>query len=888
MRSFFNTLSARIWLPLFGFLFTMILVMGVYFPERQKQILSAHQDDQFQALANTMALGIEISLNQDNYEGLAKTMNFIENRQDIAYAAVLVIDEHGDSHVLASYPSELTESQIKLDQESSSIKSQHFQSKHIQGEVLIAVKKSEVLRGISEINNPVYVLLLAVMGLTTVLYFSNSKKISRPIREITAIAQELRKKNYSVSFSTTRVPREIKELKGTLRQLRDELVTRERENDKLNRTMEQTIEKRTEELQKALSDLEFSEAIVKNVIDSALDAVVTANERSEVIEWNKKAEEVFGYTYEEAIGKTLSELIIPEQHAEAHHKGMDRYMKHGIGPVLNKQIQISARKKNGEIIDIELFITPIHLEDTTLFSSFMRDITDRLASEKRLEHQRKMTEAILDAIPINISLKNRENRYIFINSFLQNRLGLNDSDWLGKTDREIHGEHYSEAMHVQDQSIWEKGPMDLREEMYVVNDQQHHILSGKIILEADEMKTIPDYLLSFSFDITHQKEVELKLKNALAAKDEFLSTMSHEIRTPLHSIIATSELLNQTGLSEKEGRMLRNLNFSSKHLLGLINDILDFSKINSGKLELHYETANFAQLMQDIYQQFDTSSSPSLNYLAAFDLNKDLMVEVDVLRFSQIITNLLSNAFRFTDSGEVNLRASHSAIENGLVHVTISVEDTGIGIHPDNLKRISQAFVQENASISRKYGGTGLGLSIVNSLLKAMKSELFIDSKINEGSTFSFQLCLAAEQKVEAPKVPVVADLVPESFQLHLLYVEDLLPNQIVMEAMLEQIGVSHVIASSAMEALETTDKEAFDLILMDIQMPEIDGTQALQLLRARQNMNASTPVVAFTANAETTEIQNYLSLGFSAVLTKPITPQKLRSFLQPFSKFMS
>jgi PAS domain S-box-containing protein len=877
-----DSLLFRLWVPLFGFLLILGVVMGVYFPEKQEHILAKHQEDQLQALANTMALGVEISLNSDNFEGLSRTLDFIAEREHLAFAAIY-IDEADSTMLLASFPPQLSEEQITEATSNAYIKTKNFDSTTMNGHVVVAFSESAIAQEISSLNSPIYLILIVITMLTTALFYSNTRQIAKPLKQTALIADELRAQNYAVAISASKGPREIKTLLHTLILLRDELMVQSNANEALNRDMEMTIVSRTTELQQALSSLETSETILKSVINSALDAVVTASSKAIVLEWNHQAEVIFGYTRTEAIGKKLSDLIIPDFHVSAHEKGMENYMHTGHGPVLNKQIQIQARRKDNEIIDIELYITPIKIGSETIFSSFMRDITARLSIERELERQRVLTKSILDAIPINISLKDRQMRYVFMNAFLEERLGIQPTMWLNRTDHEIHGANISEHMIAQDYEVWTKGPMALQEEEYPINGETHHVLSGKSILQTGEHGHSIDYLLSFSFDITHQKQVEFMLKKALTAKDEFLSTMSHEIRTPLHSIIVTGEMLSERTSNPDDFQMLQTLKFSSKHLLGLINDILDFSKINSGKLELHFEKVELLRCLQGIYNQFSTHPHPNISYEKHFLIDPHIQVEIDELRLTQIITNLLSNAFKFTEKGSVRLDAEAITVNNQ-IRLTIAVSDTGIGIKEENLERINEAFTQENTSITRKYGGTGLGLSIVNSLLNTMNSELKISSRVAFGSKFYFTLDLqqatAANTTNQAP--PAFDEI--DFSKIQLLYVEDLLPNQIVMRAMVERWGVNIQIASSAKDALTLSSTKKYNLILMDIQMPEIDGTQALALLREQNDLNVNTPVVAFTANAEVNEIEHYKRLGFADVLTKPITPAKLQLFIAKFS----
>jgi CheY-like chemotaxis protein/nitrogen-specific signal transduction histidine kinase len=376
-----------------------------------------------------------------------------------------------------------------------------------------------------------------------------------------------------------------------------------------------------------------------------------------------------------------------------------------------------------------------------------------------------------------------------------------------------------------------------------------------------------------------------QLEEAMQAKDEFLSTMSHEIRTPLHSLIAIGDMLRKEENHGDRQDLLRSLNTSSKQLLALINDILDFSKISAGKLELHVEPVPLRAFFEELAEPFELSVKPGVEFVKAWPDKLDShVVEVDAMRLSQVLHNLLSNAFKFTDSGEVILSIRCKEVEKeGRPHVGLEVQvlDTGVGIAEENVEAILTAFTQENSSISRKFGGTGLGLSIVNRLLHMMGSDLEVQSTVGQGSMFGFYLELPLTQE------QTVAESAPsreggDLSTLRLLYVEDMEPNRFVMKAMVRPWQVQLTQADSGLQALEILANQSFDLVLMDIQMPEMDGVETLQQIRAR-NADWDTPVVAFTAHAQDSDVASYKSQGFADVLTKPAGPDVLKDFLHQY-----
>ena len=391
-------------------------------------------------------------------------------------------------------------------------------------------------------------------------------------------------------------------------------------------------------------------------------------------------------------------------------------------------------------------------------------------------------------------------------------------------------------------------------------------------------------------ELTNEMESKIvqrteELEQALQAKDEFLSTMSHEIRTPLHSLIAIGDMLKANEDHGKREELVHSLNTSSKQLLSLINDILDFSKISAGKLDLHLEPIPLQEFFDELVAPFKVMSNADVEFVTVWPEGfSEMTVMVDGMRLSQIVHNLLSNAFKFTEAGEVVLavrlregqRADHVRLE-------VQVLDTGVGIEPHNLDLILNAFTQENSSISRKFGGTGLGLSIVNRLLTVMGSQLQIESTVGEGSMFGFELTLEKAAPPQPSALSEASEIPATLGGLRMLYVEDMAPNRFVMQAMVKPWDVTLDMAESGIEALKLVQDNTYDLLLMDIQMPDMDGVETLAQIRAQQGASWDIPVVAFTAHAQDRDVAKYRAEGFTDVLTKPVGPEALRTFLHQF-----
>ncbi len=368
----------------------------------------------------------------------------------------------------------------------------------------------------------------------------------------------------------------------------------------------------------------------------------------------------------------------------------------------------------------------------------------------------------------------------------------------------------------------------------------------------------------------------IEANKANDAKSEFLSVMSHEIRTPLNAIIGFVKILKNSENDPKKLHYLDTVDKSSLLLMNVINDILDVSKIESGKFTLEYTRFDPTQEITSLYELFKRAGEEkgvTLHNKISEHLPK--CIQSDKLRLKQIISNLLSNAIKFTPKGKgVTLYVDFNIEKSSLV---IEVKDEGIGIEANNIDNILQEFTQADSSIAREYGGTGLGLSIVTKLLKLFESQLHITSEISKGSTFSFEIKVEVFSTIKYEE--------PEDTEVHfdaqkILVAEDNKTNQMLIELLLEDMNLEVVMANDGVEALELFDKEAFSLILMDINMPNKNGIEAMQEIRHKKS---TVPVIALTANAVAGDKQRYLEQGFDDYVAKPIKNEILARVLQKY-----
>jgi signal transduction histidine kinase/ActR/RegA family two-component response regulator len=364
------------------------------------------------------------------------------------------------------------------------------------------------------------------------------------------------------------------------------------------------------------------------------------------------------------------------------------------------------------------------------------------------------------------------------------------------------------------------------------------------------------------------------------AKTAFLAMMSHELRTPMNGVLGMAYALRQTALSPSQADKVEMLIGSGDGLMAILNDLLDVSKIEAGKLELEHSVFDLRQLVgrvETLWAEVARERSIGLDFTVADDAPRWLAG--DPTRLRQIIINLVSNALKFTERGGVRVTvAARPTAREGVVELEIRVADDGIGMSADEQARLFQSFSQANTSISRRFGGAGLGLVICRQLANMMDGDILVASRPGAGSVFTVTVALPV---AEAPGDAEAEGQAPSIADLRVLLAEDNPVNQAVARAILEATGAVVSIANDGVEALERLSAEAFDVVLMDVHMPRMDGIQALAAIRAgKAGIAPDLHVIAFTADAMSGEGARLLQLGFNAVQTKPIQPYSLLTAL--------
>lgn len=619
--------------------------------------------------------------------------------------------------------------------------------------------------------------------------------------------------------------------------------------------------------------LEQSEERSRLIMNSALNAIINIDCEGRITFWNKQAEAIFGWTTEEVQSKLLSETIIPTYYKQDHSNGMKRYMATGEGPVLNKQIELTGLRKNGQQFPIEISIIPVQQNDQTFFCSFIQDISERKKAEKNLKYQEEKYRNIIANMNLGLIEVDNEETILFTNQSFSTISGYEIDELIGKKATDLFVKGNNIDVLNEKTELRQKGISDIYQ--IPVSNKRGELrwwaISGAPNYD-DEGKMVGS--VGIHLDITDQKQLEIELEKekikaqeASKAKEEFLANMSHEIRTPLNAIIGFLRELEKHELNEIQKKFVENSSVASKHLLAIINNILDISKIEAGEMSLENEDfilessiSNVVTVLQPKAEQKELT----LNTFITTDICR--VLKGDSLRLEQILFNLVGNSLKFTSEGHISVNCSLIKDYNNSQDISITVTDTGIGMDAEYAENIFRKFSQEDKATTRKFGGTGLGMAITKELVNLMKGSIKISSEKNKGTSITIELNI---EKGNIKNIISTKQSEKVTFNnISILLVEDNEMNRMVAQNTLQYYDCNVVEAENGLIAVDILKNQTFDIILMDIQMPELDGIEATKIIR--NELNLETPIIALTANAFKTEIEKCKLAGMNDYVTKP------------------
>ena len=509
----------------------------------------------------------------------------------------------------------------------------------------------------------------------------------------------------------------------------------------------------------------------------------------------------------------------------------------------------------------------------------LQSLTDELAQRVRQGGQYMRT--LVDNSPFLIWLKDTESRFLTVNRPLAEAAGCSSPDDLvGKSDYDVWPADLATAYVADDQDVLRTGIVKHVEEP--VNDHGVRIWMETYKAPVFDQDGTLLGTVGFARDISEKKQAERLLREMVEAKMQFLANMSHEIRTPMNGVIGMVGLLQESGLNAEQQQYADVIRASGDLLLTIINDILDFSKIEAGRLDLEQSPFDLGQMLEELVVLLSPQAQQkSLQLNWSLEPPESCCLVGDATRLRQILMNLLSNALKFTEAGSVSLQATVDTVDDGTVLLRCQVRDTGIGIPEERLGSLFDPFTQVDSSTTRKYGGTGLGLAISRQLAQLMGGAITVASRVGAGTVFELSLPFSACTRDEQSALAYDRFTLPpsqEGAHARILLVEDNAVNQMVARKVLEKQGHTVAVAANGREALTMLQMIPVDLVLMDCQMPEMDGNEATVRIRNGEagEQNRLVPIIAMTAHAFARDKERCSRAGMDDYLTKPVQPALL------------
>ena len=626
-----------------------------------------------------------------------------------------------------------------------------------------------------------------------------------------------------------------------------------------------------------------------SLIEASLDPLITINTEGKITDMNEAWANITGITREKLTGTDFFDYFTEPQKAREVYQEV--FAKGSVA-----DSPLTLRHKKGKLTDV-LFNGSVYKDDRGNVLGVVIVARDVTAQKLLSKYSLSLIEASLDPL-VTIST---EGKITDMNEALANITGITREKLTG-TD---FFDYFTEPQKAREvyQEVFAKGsvadsPLTLRHKNgeltdvlfngSVYKDDRGNVL-GVVIVARDvteqkriateliEAKVFAELATGIAEEAKSKAESATRIaEDAVKAKQQFLSNMSHEIRTPMNAIIGFTKVVLKTDLSVKQKEYLQAIKISGDALIVLINDILDLAKVDAGKMTFEQTPFKMAVSISAMLHLFETKiQEKNLALVKEYDKRIPDVLVGDPVRLHQIILNLVSNAVKFTSKGKITVSVKMLSEDERKATIEFAVSDTGIGIGEDKIDNIFENFQQASSGTSRLYGGTGLGLAIAKQLVERQDGSIRVKSKIDEGSSFSFKLSFL-KTNAEAELETGIEELDMEIKNIKVLVVEDIALNQLLMRTVLDDFGFICDIAANGKIALEYMESKSYDIILMDLQMPVMNGFEATEYIRNK--MNSSIPIIALTADVTTVDLAKCKAVGMNDYIAKPVDERVLYS----------
>lgn len=620
------------------------------------------------------------------------------------------------------------------------------------------------------------------------------------------------------------------------------------------------------------------------MVEQMSEAAVTLGSDGVILFCNSNLSDLVKYSMEHLLGRAFQDLVLPDDQAL-----FDRLLRQASRGKAKGEVLLMAA--SGKTVPVRLSLSALHLDDTPVVSMLVTDLSGQKEAEA-LREREELFRTLAENSPDLIARYDKHLRYIYVNPSLQRYFAFPSSECIGKTNEELGlPEGLTETWNTAFRQAADTRRAVTSESMIRFQGEAY-LFHTLVVPEISDGEVIS--FISLSRDISDRRRLEEGLRQAKQAADEanrakseFLANMSHEIRTPMNGIIGMTQLALMEDISPRAREYLQFVRHSGKALLEIINDILDLSKIESGKATLERKPFRLRESLESTLRSLQVSArDKGLEFYHSIDLDLPDPLLGDQGRLRQVLTNLIGNAIKFTAKGAVRVSVAkdQEPARPGTVRLLFRVRDDGIGIPRHRLEEIFEAFSQIGLSSHIKYGGTGLGLSISKNLVEMMGGRIWVNSEIGKGSTFSFTAEFGLVEKMdELDQLSEQPETPRRTRGLKILLAEDNQVNRLLAVELLKMMGHEVEVAENGREALEQLRKSPFDLVLMDVRMPDMDGLTAVKAVRRGEAGpdKAHTPVVALTAYALKGDRERFLEAGMDDYLSKPIDLEELNRVLE-------